>query len=90
MFAKFGSHRSYGNRNIISYISSYMNTLEKIARTALVRHFENFQIMNTDLQQLSHRHKWRKKPATRRRTQGITKRYVFYANAKITWHAEPD
>ena len=43
MFAKFGTHRSYGNRNIISYINSYMNTLEKIARTALVHHFENFQ-----------------------------------------------
>ena len=50
VFSKFGSQSSYGNRNIISYISSCMNTLEKIAPTALVHHFENFQ--NHEYQQL--------------------------------------
>ena len=34
--AKFGDHRSYRNGDIISYINSYGDTLEKTYLTALM------------------------------------------------------
>ena len=40
LLAKFGSHRSYGNGDINSYINSCLNTLEKAELTASVRHIE--------------------------------------------------
>ena len=42
LLAKFGSHRSYGNGDINSYMSSYMNTLEKAEPIASVCHNEIF------------------------------------------------
>ena len=40
--AKFGDHRSYINGDINSYISSYMETLEKAKPTASVRNIGRF------------------------------------------------
>ena len=42
LLVKFGSHRSYGNGDMNSFISSYMNTLEKAELTSSDRHFERF------------------------------------------------
>ena len=83
LLAKFGSHRSFGNGDIISYISSYMNTLKKVALTASVRHFERFSklgilIYNCKVPDTAG------KKITRRGTQAIAKRYAIKANANIT------
>ena len=42
LFAKSGSHRFYENGDNNSYISSYMNTLEKDELTALPCHMDIF------------------------------------------------
>ena len=42
LLAKFGDNRSHRNGNINSYISSYMDTLEKAALTASIRHIARF------------------------------------------------
>ena len=42
LLVKFGSHRSYGNGDMNSFISSYMNTLEKAELTTSDRHYERF------------------------------------------------
>ena len=44
LLAKFGGHRSYGNEDIIFYINSHINTLEKaepIAQSYILREFQN-------------------------------------------------
>ena len=38
----FGSHRSYENGDINSYISSYINSLKKAEHAILVLHIERF------------------------------------------------
>ena len=82
--AKFGDHRSYINGDINSYISSYMETLEKAKPTASVRNIGrflkswiticNFKVPDTAGTKTRKRRK--------RRTQAIAKRYAFHANAK--------
>ena len=42
LLVKFGSHRSYGNGDMNSFISSYMNTLEKAELTTSDCHYERF------------------------------------------------
>ena len=42
LLAKFGGHGSYGNGDIISYISFYINTTEKAKLTSSNRHIERF------------------------------------------------
>ena len=42
LLAKLGDHRSYRNRNINSYTSSYMATLERAELTAFIRHIAIF------------------------------------------------
>ena len=84
LLAKFGSHRSYGNGDINSYISSHMSTLEKDEFTASIRHIERFlksgiPIYNSKVPDAAGRKtikRWR-----RRRT-AQAKRYAFYANAR--------
>ena len=43
LLAKFGSYRSYENGDINSYISSYLNTLEKaeLITSVILRYFQN-------------------------------------------------
>ena len=53
LLAKVGGHRSYGNRDINSYINSYMDTFDK-------SYCEIFKIRNTDLQLRSPRFGWQK------------------------------
>ena len=82
--AKFGDHRSYINGDINSYISSYMETLEKAKPTASVRNIGRFlkswiTICNFKVPDTAGT-KTRKR--RRRRTQAIAKRYTFHANAK--------
>ena len=74
MLAKFGGDRSYGNGDAISYINSYMNTLEKAELTASLRHIERFSksvipIYNPEVPDTAGR-----KTRRRRRTQVIEKR----------------
>ena len=42
LLAKLGDHRSNGNRDINSYINSYMNTSKKAELTTSIRHVEKF------------------------------------------------
>ena len=42
LLAKLGGHSSYGNGDINSYISSYMDALEKAELSTSVRHIERF------------------------------------------------
>ena len=81
LLAKCGSHRSYGNGDINSDISSYMNALEKAELTALVRHIERLSksgilIYNSAVPDTAGR------KTRRRRAQAIAKHIVFYENAK--------
>ena len=88
LLAKFGSYRYYGNGDINSYISSYMNTLEKAGLTASVHHIERFSkseitIYNAEVPGTASR-KTRK--TRRRRTQAIAKCYAFRKNAIKPYH----
>ena len=85
LLAKFGSHRSYGNGDIKSYFSSYMNTLEKAELSASVRQIERFsesriQIYNSKVPDTAGR-RTRSRRRRRRRTQVTAKRYTFHTNA---------
>ena len=40
LFGKFVGHTSYGNEDINSYISSYMDTSENTELTASIHHIE--------------------------------------------------
>ena len=85
--SKFGDHRSYINGDINSYISSYMETLEKLNPPPSVRNIGRFlkswiTIYNFKVPDTAGT-KTRKR--RRRRTQAIAKRYAFHANAKSNW-----
>ena len=62
LLAKSGGHKSDGNGDINSYISSYMNNLEKALLTGSVclPHGEIFKMRNTDLQFRIPGHGWQK------------------------------
>ena len=82
LLTKFVDHRSYRNRDVKSYINSYMGTLQKVELTALIRYIIIFlksgiPIYNSEVQDTASR-----KTRRRRRTQAIAKHYVFHANAK--------
>ena len=86
LLANFCGHRSYGNGDINPYINSYMSTSEKTELTALVRHIEKFSKSGIPIYNSEVPHCWQKIAATRTtKTQVITKRYAFYANAKIKY-----
>ena len=76
LLAKFDGHRSYGNRNI----NSYMNSSDKAELTASVRHIERFSkvIISNYNSEVSYT---TSRKAKTRRTQAIAKRYAFHANA---------
>ena len=83
LLAKSGGHKSDGNGDINSYISSYMNNLEIALLTGSVCHMEKFSkcgipIYNSEFPDTA----GRKTQSRRRRTQVITKRYAFQVNAK--------
>ena len=85
LVAIFGSHRSYGNEDINSYISSYINTSQETELTASALHIERFlkagiTIYNSEVPNTAGRKTRRK----RRRTKVIAKRYAFHANVKKT------
>ena len=85
LLAKFGSYRLYGNGDINSYISFYINTLENDEFTASVRHIEIFSksgmpIYNSKVPDTTGR-KTRKRRRGKR--EAIAKCYAFHANAII-------
>ena len=81
LLTKFAGHRPYGNRDINSYINFYMDILEKAELTASIRHIARFLksvilIYNSKVPDTAGR------KARRRRTQTISKRFVFDAKRK--------
>ena len=76
---KFIGHKSYGNGDINSYITSYINIAQKAELAASIRGTDRFSksgipIFNSEVPDKTGR------KATRR-AKVIVKRYVFYANA---------
>ena len=79
LLAKFGDHRSYRNGDINPQINSYMATLEKAELKTSIRYIERYlksgiPICHSEFPDTAGR-------KTRRRTQAITKRFAFHANA---------
>ena len=76
LLAKFDGHGPYGNRDINSYINSYMNTSKKAELTASIYHIERFSksgilIHNSKVPDMTGRE------TRKRRTQRIKKCYAF-------------
>ena len=81
LLTKFAGHRSYGNGAINSYINFYMDILEKAELTASIHHIARFlksviPIYNSKVSNTAGR------KARRRRTQTISKCFVFDAKRK--------
>ena len=76
LLAKFDGHGPYGNRDINSYINSYMNTSKKAERVASIYHIERFSksgilIYNSKVPDMTGRE------TRKRRTQRIKNCYAF-------------
>ena len=76
LLAKFGGHRSDKNVDI----NSYMDTLEKVELTVLIRHIarlvkSGIPIYNSEVLDTADR------KARRRRTWAVAKRFAFHTNA---------
>ena len=79
LLAKFGSHRSFGNGDINSYINSYMNNLgeaELIASVSNIQRFLKSAIPIYNSEDTAGRKR-------KRRPQATAKRFAFRANAII-------
>ena len=81
LLAKFGDHGSHRNRDMNSYIKSYMNTFEKAELTDLIRHIarllkSGIPIYNFEVSDTAGR------KTRRRRTIATKMGFAFYANAK--------
>ena len=82
LLAKLGGHSSYGNGDINSYISSYMDALEKAELSTSVRHIERF--LNQEYQFTVPKSWMRlseKQAEGEIEKQAVAKRYAFHANA---------
>ena len=79
---QIGSQKSYGNEDINSYISSYINALGEAEFTVSVRHIERFSKAGIPTyNSRSPENNWQKDKKKRRRTQATAKRYAFHAKA---------
>ena len=81
LLAKFGNHRSSRNGKINSYITSYIDTLEKPQPIISIRHIarlwkSGIPICNCKVLDRAGR------KTKRRKTQAIPKCFAFHANAK--------
>ena len=79
LLVKCGSYMSYGNGEMNSYVSSYMNTLEKGELIASVPHFDRssksgIPVYNSGVPDRTAR------KTRRKNTQATVKRYGFPAN----------
>ena len=77
LLAKFSDHGSYKSGDINSYIKSYMDTLRNAELTALTHHIARFLKSGIPIYNSKALDMAGTKP-TRRRTQGIAKRFRFH------------
>ena len=83
LLAWFGDHMSYRSVDMYSYITSYMDNLEKAKLTASIRKIVIFLKPGIPIFNAKVPDKAGKK--TRRRTQAIVNRYTYHTNAKSTY-----
>ena len=74
LLANLGNHRSYGYKNINSYVNSYMNNLNKADLTSSIRHIERFS--NSEIPIYNS-----KVPEKMNRIQAVAKCYAYETNA---------
>ena len=82
LLAKFGDHGSHRNRDMNSYIKSYMNTFEKAELTDLIRHIARLLKSGTPIYNFEVSDTAGRKTRRRRRTIATKIGFAFYANAK--------
>ena len=80
LLARFGSHRSFGNGDINSYINSYMNNLGKAELIPSVSNIQRF--LKSGIPIYNSEDTGGRK-GKRRRPQATAKRFGFRANAII-------
>ena len=80
LLARFGSHMSFGNGDINSYINSYMNNLGKAELIPSVSNIQRFLKSGIPIYNSEDTAGRKRK---RRRPQATAKRFAFRANAII-------